>query len=122
MNTTNQVRIIRGKDLCYVDRGGASGGVAETSWAIPENTASPLLAGFGRWHEADGEPKTLDYDEVILILEGTFGIELTDGRKLAGMAGDVMEIPRGTIVKYFGTHAKLFFVVTPSVEMKSSVD
>ena len=108
------VELIRGKSLQYVGRGGASNGIAEIAWAVPDDGQSPLPSGFGRWHNADGEPKTLDYDEVLLVVEGVFGIQLADGSSVQGEAGDLIVIPRGTTVTYFGTNAKLFFVVTPN--------
>lgn len=113
MKNSKELKIIRSDALKYTGRGGASDGVAEISWAIPEDGRAPLLAGFGKWHEADCEPKTLDYDEVLLVLEGKFGIELPDGCRIEGQAGDLFEIPEGTTVKYFGTNARLFFVTTP---------
>ena len=50
-------------------------------------------------------------------MEGTFGIILNDGRRFEGNAGDLLVIPRGTTLTYFGTNAKLFFVVTPTAEV-----
>lgn len=110
---TPQVELIRAESLSYVGRGGASNGVAEIAWAVADDGKAPLPAGFGRWHNADGEPKTLAYDEVLLVMEGVFGIKLNDGRSIEGRAGDLIVIPRGTTVTYFGSNAKLFFVVTP---------
>lgn len=91
-------------------RGGASDGIAEISWAVGKEGDAKLPCGFGRWHEAQCEPKTLPYDEIILVLEGEFGIEEADGTRLTGKPGDIFEIPKGVTIKYFGTNAKLFFV------------
>lgn len=110
---TQQVELIRADSLKYVGRGGANNGIAEIAWAVTDDGKAPLPAGFGRWHEAQGEPKTLDYDEVLLVVEGVFGIKLEGGRSIEGRAGDLIVIPRGTTVTYFGSNAKLFFVVTP---------
>ena len=104
------IRLIEGKTIKTADRGGATNGVAEISWAIGDNEGAALPCGFGAWDEAACEPKTLGYDEVILVLEGTFGVESSDGKRVEGRSGDVIELTKGTTVKYFGSRAKLFFV------------
>lgn len=104
------IRLIKGDSIRTEDRGGAADGVAEISWAITDQEGARLPCGFGRWHEALCEPKTLTYDEVILVLEGVFGVEATDGTRVEGRSGDVIELAKGATVKYFGTQAKLFFV------------
>ncbi|MBN3786734.1 hypothetical protein [Burkholderia sp. Ac-20353] len=104
------IRLINGEAIRTADRGGAAGGIAEIAWAIPDDEGAALPCGFGRLHEAVCEPKTLTYDEVILVLEGVFGVEASDGTRIEGRPGDVIEIVKGATVKYFGTHAKLFFV------------
>ncbi|MEX3634132.1 hypothetical protein [Paraburkholderia sp. BR14320] len=104
------IRMIKGDSIRTEDRGGAADGIAEISWAISDHEGAKLPCGFGRWHEALCEPKTLTYDEVILVLEGVFGVEASDGTHVEGRAGDVIELRKGATVRYFGTHAKLFFV------------
>ncbi|WP_321955285.1 hypothetical protein [Paraburkholderia bannensis] len=108
--TMQSIRLIKGEAIHTQERGGAADGVAQIAWAIRADESAPLPCGFGRWHDAVCEPKTLDYDEVILVLEGVFGVESDDGTRIEGRAGDVIEIVRGATVRYFGTHAKLFFV------------
>ncbi|MEB2545616.1 hypothetical protein [Burkholderia cenocepacia] len=103
-------RLIKGNAIATADRGGATDGVAEISWAIGDKEGAALPCGFGAWDEAVCEPKTLGYDEVILVLEGTFGVESSDGARVQGNAGDVIELSKGATVKYFGSKAKLFFV------------
>ncbi|MEX3934437.1 hypothetical protein AB4Y32_22060 [Paraburkholderia phymatum] len=104
------IRLIKGDSIQTEDRGGAADGTAEISWAISDKEGAVLPCGFGRWHEALCEPKTLTYDEVILVLEGMFGVEASDGIRVEGRPGDVIQLCKGATVKYFGTHAKLFFV------------
>lgn len=104
------VRIIPGSAIETKDRGGASDGVASISWAIRDDEGAKLPCGFGAWDEALCEPKTLGYDEVILVLEGTFGVESSDGVRVEGKPGDVIELKKGATVKYFGSKARLFFV------------
>jgi ethanolamine utilization protein EutQ (cupin superfamily) len=104
------IRLIQGSSIQAHSRGGAANGVAEISWAIPDNEGAKLPCGFGRWDEALCEPKTLPYDEVILVLEGSFGVESRDGARVEGKPGDVIELRKGATVKYFGSQARLFFV------------
>jgi len=47
---------------------------------------------------------------VILVLEGSFGVEASDGTRVEGKPGDVIELRKGATAKYFGSKAKLFFV------------
>ncbi|MGT2460173.1 hypothetical protein ACU4GI_46670 (plasmid) [Cupriavidus basilensis] len=104
------IRLIPSSAIETKARGGAADGVAEISWAIRDDEGAKLPCGFGTWDEAVCEPKTLGYDEVILVLEGTFGVEAGDGTRVEGKPGDVIELCKGATVKYFGSKAKLFFV------------
>lgn len=106
----HSIRLIKSSAIEAKGRGGAVDGIAEISWAIPDNEGAKLPCGFGRWHDALCEPKTLTYDEVILVLEGVFGVESSDGTRVQGRPGDVIELRKGATIKYFGTEAKLFFV------------
>jgi ethanolamine utilization protein EutQ (cupin superfamily) len=108
--SVHSIRLIESSSIQAQSRGGAADGVAEISWAIPDNEGAKLPCGFGRWHDAVCEPKTLTYDEVILVLEGTFGVESSDGTRVEGRPGDVIELRKGTTIKYFGSRARLFFV------------
>jgi len=104
------LRLIPGHTVAPEARGGASDGLAEISWVVTDSEGAALPCGFGRWHEAACEPKTLAYDEIILVLEGVFGVETGDGERVEGGPGDVIEICEGTTVRYFGRQARLFFV------------
>jgi ethanolamine utilization protein EutQ (cupin superfamily) len=104
------IRLIKANSIATADRGGATNGTAEISWAIGDKEGAALPCGFGAWDEALCEPKTLGYDEVILVLEGSFGVEASDGTRVEGGPGDVIELAKGATVKYFGSKAKLFFV------------
>jgi len=103
------VRLIPANAIETQARAGAPQGAADISWAIRDDEGAVLPCGFGGC-EGVTEPKTLTYDEVILVLEGTFGVEAKDGARVEGRAGDVIELPKGTTVTYFGSQAKLFFV------------
>ncbi|WP_198084176.1 cupin domain-containing protein [Variovorax sp. E3] len=104
------LRLIPGHTITSEVRGGAAGGVAEISWVVMDSEGAALPCGFGRWHEAACESKLLDYDEIILVLEGVFGVETASGERVEGRPGDVIEIRKGTTVRYFGREARLFFV------------
>ena len=104
------IRLIPGQTIESQARGGAAGGVAGIAWAIRDDEGAKLPCGFGTWDEAECEPKTLGYDEVILVLEGTFGVTASDGTRVEGKPGDVIELRKGATVRYFGSKARLFFV------------
>ncbi len=106
--------IVRASDIHFTAREGDLQAVAQIAWAVPDADGAPLPCGFGRVEGTVGAAKTLDYDEVLLVVEGSFGLLLEDGSRVEGSAGDVMVIPRNTTVTYFGRGAKIFFVVTPS--------
>jgi len=105
----SSIRLIKSLAVQSAPRGGNASGVAEIAWAITENSVLPC--GFGILDEAICEPKKLDYDEVILILEGRFNVEAEDGTRLEGEAGDVIEMKKGTTVTYSGSRARIFFAI-----------
>jgi len=110
------VRLIPAGQIASQPRGGIHdpqgehANQATIAWAIGDSEDAPLPCGFGTWHEAQCTPKTLTYDEVILVLEGRFGVAAHDGSRVEGQAGDVIELRKGATVTYFGSHAKIFFV------------
>ncbi|WP_425930192.1 hypothetical protein [Pseudomonas sp. NyZ201] len=85
----------------------------EMGWSIPPADAGPLLAGFARWDGDESPYKTLDYDEVLIVLEGHFGFQLASGERFEGGPQTTLRIPKNTTVKYFGSQAKVFYVITP---------
>ncbi len=105
------ISLIKGSSVKSQRREGAAEGTSEISWAIPADQGAKLPCGFGAWDAAVCEPKTLTYDEIILVLEGSFGVESSDGKRIEGQAGDVIEIRKGSTVRYFGSKARLFFVI-----------
>lgn len=102
------IRLISGAAIKKEPRGGAPEGVADISWAIHDYEGAALACGFG---SCDGETasKTLSYDEIILILEGALAVE-ADGIRVQGAPGDVIEVSKGSTVKYHGKQSRLFFV------------
>lgn len=104
--------LIRGGDLQYAQRAQTTGR-AGVHWAVAPGQADGVLAGWGEWDRANAPPKTLDYEEVILVLQGRFGVLLEDGTRLEAVAGDMLHLPKGCTVDYFGEDARIFFAITP---------
>ncbi|NIE78001.1 hypothetical protein F3J45_26590 [Pantoea sp. Ap-967] len=100
----------------YVQRPLSGKAQVEMGWSVPLDDEGPLLAGFARWDGDDSPYKTLDYDEVLIVLEGHFGFQLESGERFEGGPHTTLRIPKHTAVKYFGTEAKVFFVITPPGE------
>jgi ethanolamine utilization protein EutQ (cupin superfamily) len=55
---------------------------------------------------------TVLYDEVIVVLEGTFRL-VVGGETYACAPGDVIWIPENTPIKYEGDKAKVFYTLYP---------
>ena len=96
----------------YTQRSLSGGARVEMGWSIPQDDKGPLLAGFAHWDGDDSPYKTLDYDEVLIVLEGHFGFQLASGERFQGGPHTTLRIPKHTAVKYFGSEAKVFFVIT----------
>ncbi|WP_322021582.1 MULTISPECIES: cupin domain-containing protein [unclassified Burkholderia] len=107
MNDSATTALTRADEAVWETRDGGAGGIA---WAA-RSTGNSLASGFGRLKEGGTPPKTLDYDEVIHVLKGTFGITC-DGKQMIARAGDVLSLSRGSVVTYSGQDAEFFFVVT----------
>ncbi|MFL1550611.1 hypothetical protein ACI77I_16130 [Pseudomonas sp. D47] len=104
-------------DIAYLARPLSGSAHVTLGWSIPDNGVSPLCAGFTNWDGDESPFKTLDYDEIILVLEGYFGFELEDGQRFVGGPGDTLRISKWTRVRYFGEGAKAFFVITPPAQL-----
>jgi len=87
-------------------------GMAQMAFCVPLDASCDVHAGWAHWDEAQAPPKTLDYDEVLLVLAGTFGVVLQDGRSVMAQAGQALFIPKGTTVHYQGSQAKVFFAIS----------
>lgn len=102
--------------VIYSPRSLSGNSQVEMGWSITQEDDGPLLAGFAKWDGDESPYKTLNYDEVLLVLEGTFGFQLASGERFEGGPETTLRIPKNTAVKYFGTKAKVFFVITPPSE------
>ena len=96
----------------YSPRPGSGPSRVEMGWSVPLTDEGPLLAGFALWDGDDAPYKTLDYDEVLIVLEGRFGFQVASGECFEGGPKTTLRIPKNTAVKYFGSQAKVFFVIT----------
>ena len=108
METNQGVAVTHTADVSWHSRGGAGEGTL--AWANG-CTGSNLASGLGRWANGRSSAKVLDYDEVLFVLSGTFGISTEDG-DFTATPGEFLNIKRGTTVTYFGTDAEFVFVVT----------
>jgi ethanolamine utilization protein EutQ len=55
---------------------------------------------------------TVLYDELVVVLEGTFRLRLA-GRAIEAHAGDVVWLPEGTALRYEGERAVVCYVLYP---------
>lgn len=110
MNESETIAVTRAGDAVWDLRGGAEDNGGAIAWAT-RPAGNSLASGFGRLKTGRTPPKTLDYDEVIYVLKGSFGISCDDAEVVAE-AGGVLSINRGSTVTYFGSDAEFFFVVT----------
>jgi len=94
--------------------GDEGGGLYALARLIGPGISDSLGAGLAQFH-ACSIRWTLLYDEVLVVLKGTF--RLRHGKDLAdtvvATAGEVIWIPAGTDVAYEGENAEVFFAVHP---------
>jgi len=95
--------------------------MAQMAFCVPLDASRGVHAGWAHWDEAQAPPKTLDYDEVLLVLEGTFGVTLNDGRSVMAQSGQALFIPKGTTVRYQGSQAKVFFAISTPDSVSVSI-
>lgn len=112
----NQPLSVNEAQVRYSQRPLSGNARVEMGWSIAQDDDGPLLAGFAKWDGDESPYKTLNYDEVMIVLEGTFGFQLASGARFEGGPGTTLRIPKNTAVKYFGSKAKVFFVITPPGE------
>ncbi|TDF62659.1 hypothetical protein [Cupriavidus sp. L7L] len=110
MNETEAIALTPAGDVQWEGRGGAEDNGGGIAWAA-RASGNSLASGFGRLRSGRTPPKTLGYDEVIYVLQGTFGVSC-NGIDTVARVGGVLSIKRGSTVTYFGTEAQFFFVVT----------
>lgn len=105
------MNIIKAPDIHYKDRATSIiDGTSRIGWAI-DTQSSTLMAGFGLSDGDETEFKTLNYEEIIYVISGTFGAEIDGAVHQAG-AGDVIHIAAGSSVRYVSNDARIFFAIT----------
>jgi len=109
--STTDVTVIAPETLTFQPRADTTG-LAHMAFCLPLDPSRSVHTGLAHWDQAQAPAKTLDYDEHLLVLEGTFGVTLADGRELTAHAGQVLFIPKGTTVHYHGSQAKIFFAIS----------
>ncbi|GAB7549510.1 hypothetical protein [Cupriavidus sp. PET2-C1] len=110
MNESETIALTRSGDVVWELRDGAEDSGGGIAW-VSRSARNSLASGFGRLRIGRTPPKTLDYDEVIYVLKGAFGV-ICNGAEVVAEAGGVLSINRGSTVAYFGSDAEFFFVVT----------
>lgn len=88
------------------------GDQAQVKQLCGEADGSELGTGFVRMSNAR-IPWTIKYDEIILVLEGTFSVHINDD-VLTANAMDSIWLPAGTELTYVSDDALLFYAIHPS--------
>lgn len=80
---------------------------------LTSEDGSPMAAGYMAWSKCFF-PWTLNYDEVDVVLEGELHIR-SEGQTVVGRVGDVIFIPKGSVIE-FGTpsHTRFLYVTYPA--------
>jgi ethanolamine utilization protein EutQ (cupin superfamily) len=89
-------------------------GYASIARLIGPEISKTLGAGIATYNGCSFE-WTLEYDEVIVVLEGIFRIRVGDAcdRVIEAKPGDVIWLPEKTRLKYEGDKAKIFYATYP---------
>ena len=112
------MNVIKQSEIEYVDRSTSiETGVSMIGWAV-NSVSSKIQAGFGISDGNETVFKTIDYEEMIFVIEGKFGAEI-DGVIYQAAAGDVIHIPPGSTVRYISEKAKFFFSISNDVVVQA---
>ena len=90
----------------------AYGEQAEVAVVTGSADGTPLGSGFARFHKA-AIPWTVQYDEVLLVLEGEVKVETASGAFALGPR-DCAWLPKGTELVYRSESALVFYSIHPS--------
>ncbi|MGI9354708.1 MAG: cupin domain-containing protein [Rhizobiaceae bacterium] len=88
------------------------GDQAQVASICGPDDGTKLGAGFVRMTDAQ-IPWTIRYDEIIHVLEGSFGVRAGD-EELRAEAGDCIWLPAGTELTYVSQSALLFYAIQPA--------
>lgn len=109
--TKSQPSVRSFEDLAFTPRF-EYGEQAEVAVVSSAEDATQLGTGFARFKDAN-IPWTIQYDEVILVVEGTLTIETETG-KLTANAKDCIWLPKGTKLIYTSQDALVFYAIHPN--------
>lgn len=96
------------------DKYGGPPGKARIARLITPDISKTMGGGIATFDGCSIEWTVL-YDEIVVVLEGTFRLRLGKGyrRKLEAKNGDVIWLPEGTPLKYEGKKAVVFYCLYP---------
>lgn len=108
------IKHVRADSVAFGIFGGAGAGneVGLTD-VVTSQDGSPMAAGYMAWENCFF-PWTLNYDEIDIVLEGELHIR-SEGQTVVGRTGDVIYIPKGSVIE-FGTpsHVRFLYVTYPA--------
>jgi len=107
------VRHVSARDMRFEEFGGPPGQATIARLIGPEASRT-MGAGVATFDGCSVEWTVL-YDEVIVVLEGTFRLKVGEegGTTVEASPGDVVWIPENTPVRYEGDGAKVFYALYP---------
>ncbi|MEL7258897.1 MAG: ethanolamine utilization protein EutQ [Pseudomonadota bacterium] len=88
------------------------GEMAQVTEVTSHTMGTRLGSGFGRFTNAE-IPWTVQYDEVLLVLEGSLTVRTQTGNLTAGPK-DSIWLPTGTELTYVAESALVFYAIEPS--------
>lgn len=88
------------------------GHMAQVAELTSTGDGTRLGTGLGRFNNAE-IPWTVQYDEVLLVLEGRLTVRTHDG-DLTAEAMQTIWLPAGTQLTYLATSALVFFAIEPA--------
>lgn len=88
------------------------GEMAQVTEVTSHTIGTRLGTGFGRFTNAE-IPWTVQYDEVLLVLEGELTVRTDEGDLTAGPK-DCIWLPTGTALTYSARSALVFYAIEPS--------
>ncbi|WP_236544435.1 AraC family ligand binding domain-containing protein [Roseovarius atlanticus] len=90
----------------------AYGEMAQVTEVTGTGMGTRLGTGFGRFTDAE-IPWTVQYDEVLLVLEGQLTVRTGNGEHTAGPR-DCIWLPAGTELTYIAESALVFYAIEPA--------
>jgi len=104
-------RLITGNDLIYHPRF-AYGDQAQIAEISGTGDGTKLGTGFVAMSDAE-IPWTVQYDEMLLVLEGTITVRTDQGDLVAGPRESIW-LPAGTKLTYIAKRALVFYAIEPA--------